>query len=339
MSSHPNLVIPAALLAVLAACAQTAPIRRADWIDGAPPSTATAAATERADASDPWLGESDLEAAELDGRIERVLMLAAQEEGAGAQASPGDEDQTGTDPRGFSTKFMPYFRYSKLKNGLKEHQMTAFGLVKFSDDVAFTYELPVGMNRDFSGVSGFEGGGPNTPNGLPDSGDVAGIGDANIRMFQKLGRGAGMDWMAGFQLTFPTGSEDALTSDKMQAGPMIVSVIDIPKLHSFFAMMHIYQNDIFGNGDRDDISMYIGRWFYMQPLTQPGPGAADGLYLLPEFQPIYDFENSEFSFWVGPEFGKIIGPGRVLYAKPGWGVDAEGGERDVTFELGFRWFF
>jgi len=65
----------------------------------------------------------------------------------------------------------------------------------------------------------------------------------------------------------------------------------------------------------------------------------DGIYLLPEFQPVYDFENDEFSFWAGPEFGKILSAGNVVYVKPGWGVDAEAGEREFTFEAGWRWFF
>ena len=233
---------------------------------------------------------------------------------------------------------MPFYRYTELENGLEEHQTTAFGLLKFSDAVAMTYEVPVAMSRDFTGIDAFEGGGT-TPNGLPDSGDETGIGDSNIRMFQKLGRLGGMDWMAGFQLTFPTATQDGLGSGKTQAGPLVVNVIDIPKMHAFFAMMHITQFDIFGDDNRDDIALYVGRWFYMQPLSKPGPGALDGIYLLPELQPVYDFENSEFSFWIGPELGKIIGEGKVLYAKPGWGIDAEGGERDKTFEIGFRWFF
>ena len=88
----------------------------------------------------------------------------------------------------------------------------------------------------------------------------------------------------------------------------------------------------------------------MQPLTPPSPvAAADpdvpdfgifaGLYLLPEIQPIYDFEQDEFSFWVGPELGKVVADGRIIYAKPGWGIDQERGDRQFTLEVGFRWFF
>ena len=52
------------------------------------------------------------------------------------------------------------------------------------------------------------------------------------------------------------------------------------------------------------------------------------------------FEDSHFSFWVGPEIWKLLAPGRILYVTPGFGVDpdARRGDRDWTFEVGFRWF-
>ena len=52
----------------------------------------------------------------------------------------------------------------------------------------------------------------------------------------------------------------------------------------------------------------------------PDLGAWAGLYLLPELQPVYDFENSEFSLWFAPEFGKVYEEGRIFYIKPGWDI-------------------
>ena len=90
----------------------------------------------------------------------------------------------------------------------------------------------------------------------------------------------------------------------------------------------------------------------MQPLS--APAFADnpedksfhifdlsGLYAMTEFQPVYDFKESEFSFWVGPEFGKIIREGNIVYAKPGFGIapDEQDGDRKWTFELGWLYFF
>jgi hypothetical protein len=89
----------------------------------------------------------------------------------------------------------------------------------------------------------------------------------------------------------------------------------------------------------------------MQPLSMPAhvkdPEDTDfhffdlaGLYLLTEFQPIYDFSESDFDFWVGPELGKIVRDGYIFYAKPGFGVGNcnHCGDRKFTFEAGFRYF-
>ena len=88
----------------------------------------------------------------------------------------------------------------------------------------------------------------------------------------------------------------------------------------------------------------------MQPLTMPAfmKNPEDkrfhifdtsGLYLMPEFQPVYDFENEQFNFWVGPEVGKILREGSIVYLKPGWGVlNGDDSEREFTFEFGFRYF-
>jgi hypothetical protein len=83
----------------------------------------------------------------------------------------------------------------------------------------------------------------------------------------------------------------------------------------------------------------------MQPLSMPGHVKYPvddswqvfnlaGLYLLTEFQPVYDFREDHFSFWVGPELGKILKDGVIAYAKPGIGVnpDEDEGDRKFTFE-------
>ena len=108
--------------------------------------------------------------------------------------------------------------------------------------------------------------------------------------------------------------------------------------------MNIYEVDIFKESGRGDINHYIGRWFVQLPINKKHK-----LYLLTEFQPVYDFENDDhFSFWFGPEFGKAFAPskgmfrnGGAVYVKPGLGVgpDEEFGDRDWTVEVGFRVFF
>jgi hypothetical protein len=118
----------------------------------------------------------------------------------------------------------------------------------------------------------------------------------------------------------------------------VAFVFDMP-LHGFFAALNLYFFDVYKKDSAPETSRYVGKWFYMQPLTKPGPWWG-GLFLLPEFQPIYDFKTSDFSAWIGVELGKMLAPGRILYIKPGWGIDnSEPTDRKSTFEVGFRWFF
>jgi hypothetical protein len=42
------------------------------------------------------------------------------------------EDSTGTDPRGFSSKFIPYYLYTELENGTKVNQFDLFGMYAFN---------------------------------------------------------------------------------------------------------------------------------------------------------------------------------------------------------------
>lgn len=269
-----------------------------------------------------------------------------------------NEGETGTDPRDFAPKFMPYYRYTELKNELEQRDTVLFGLHAFNAKFAMTYEIPLATKRDIgetdlrdpqTGVcSGVLSGGasPTLPNGLPAEGDCqeTGIGDMNLRfMYRTPWQALGADWLIGAQLDFPTASDDVLGSETFMVAPLIAPVWDLkfwPGPGAFAALMNFYFIDAYKESGRDDVSMYVGRWFFMLPLRAPGPGIFDGIYLLPEAQPIYDFEEDEFSFWIAPEIGKILAPGVIAYAKPGWGVnpDSNSGERDFTFEFGIRYF-
>jgi hypothetical protein len=77
----------------------------------------------------------------------------------------------------------------------------------------------------------------------------------------------------------------------------------------------------------------------MQPLSPPDPWYG-GQYVMPELQPIYDFETDDFSSWLEVEIGKMFAPGRIGYIKLGWGLgNSELVDCDFTFKMGFRWFF
>jgi hypothetical protein len=237
----------------------------------------------------------------------------------------------GTDPRDFAPKFMPYFRYTELENGVTENNMALFGLIAFNKSFAATYEFPIALEREAPN-GGL--GPPLNPN--DQIGEETGIGDLNIRfMYRNPSIALGpVEILPICELWFPTASEDVLGANLFQVAPGFAAVMDLGFWpHSFMALMNFYQFDVYGDDDAPDVSFYKGRWFFMFPFPTM-------TYLLPEMQPIYDFETDEFSFWIGPELGQIVGEGKVLYLKPGWGIDNDlGTDRDFTFEFGWRWFF
>jgi hypothetical protein len=144
--------------------------------------------------------------------------------------------------------------------------------------------------------------------------------------------------LLGTDFLLPTATDDALAGDAFLFAPIVAFVWDMP-FYGFVAMLNLYFFDVYKEDSAPKTSRYVGKWFYMQPLTKPGPWWG-GFFLLPEFQPIYDFETNDFSAWIGVELGKMLAPGRIAYIKPGWGIDnSEPTDRKSTIEIGFRWFF
>ena len=246
------------------------------------------------------------------------------------------EDATGTDPRVFSNKWMPYYRYTELDNGLIQQDLTAFGTVRFSDRVGMFYEVPLAQYRDFGGVPG-----------VPAGTDAIGIGDTDLKFlwrpeatefsYGEEGEKSA-SFLFGTDFILPTATDNALAGNALVAAPIVGAVFDMP-LHGFIASLNLYFFDVYKKDSAPDTSKYVGKWFYMQPLTRPGPWYG-GLFLLPEWQPIYDFETKKFSSWLGLEFGKMMAPGKIAYIKPGWGIrNSATTDRKVTLEVGFRWFF
>ncbi|MHC4363232.1 MAG: transporter family protein [Planctomycetota bacterium] len=272
------------------------------------------------------------------------------------------EVETGTDPRDFGDKFMPYYRYTELENNVKVNELTLFGLHAFSPRLAMTYEFPVFKDLDYGSVL------PNPPGGIggpfppgdgitppyddiSSSGSTTGYGDLILRWFARPedlewsyeGGKSSMSVMPTIEVTLPTASDDVLGGDTTILSPSLTFVFDIPGDPplglGFFAAMNFYDFDVDKGDTGQDYERYRGRYFWMQPLSKPGPELMDGLYVLTEFQPIYDFEADDFSLWVGPEVGKIVREGLVVYAKPGVGIDRDKTDRKFTFETGIRYFF
>lgn len=250
-----------------------------------------------------------------------------------AGISIAEEDKTGTDPRGFTSKFMPYYLHTELENDIEVDQLNLFGMYAFSPKIAMTYDLPVWKEVDARDVG---------PMGKKESG----IGDLGLRLFYKpdFAQFEKASHMVGFEVTLPTASdpEYVLGSDTWIFSPMYVFVHDIKIISpGFVALMNFYDFDIEKGSNGSDVSRFRGRWFLMQPLSKPGPGLLSGIYLLPELQPVYDWEKDDdkFSLWIAPELGKMM-PWGAIYLKPGIGIINEHeADRDWTCEVGMRYFF
>ena len=283
-----------------------------------------------------------------------VLFSGGNVHAQGESAKGPEGGQTGTDPRDFAPKFMPYYRYTELENGLENQTLTLFGLYAFTKKFAMTYEIPVAYKNDVTntalnngddtcGPGGSFPPGPGLPPipipGVQGNCQETGMGDMNLRFMASSDVGwLGGDWIFGVQVDLPTATQNFLGTEQVRLGPMFAYVKDIPAWPgpgAFFAAMNFYFWDVFGEDEVQHTSMYVGRWFVMLPLN-----AKHKIYMLPEFQPIYDFANSHFSFWVGPEFGKLLNKQNVVYLKPGWGADPDEllGDRKFTFEIGWRYF-
>ena len=293
------------------------------------------------------------------------------------------KDQSGNDPRDFTSKFMPYYRYTELENDVEVNELYMFGFFAFNTRFGMTYEIPVAREIDYSDVSAFKtataGGCPPSPGsgslppvgplpggggGLPFSklecdGNSVGLGDTILRFFLRpqswefsFGpkKDKGISWMPLLEFTVPTATEDVLGGDALIASPGFAVAFDAPFNKppfslGFLALMNFYDFDAWKENDVGDTSRYRGRWFWMQPLSKPTPEFAlfdtSGFYVMPELQPVYDFEEDHFSFWIAPELGKIAAPGHVFFIKPGFGIDgdADKGDREFTIEVGYRYFF
>jgi hypothetical protein len=297
-----------------------------------------------------------------------VLSLAPAQSSGGQEGGPPEGANTGNDPRDFTSKFMPYWRYIELENEMVISDLTLFGMWAMTSKFALTYEVPIARYYDITDTAlcaglpdepcsaPTPGGGispapPHLPNGLPAEGDgeETGLGDSILRLFWDGGYSVGGGaFLPGWQMTVPTATDPVLGNETLSMGPIFTFVWDIKKFPApgaFFAMMNIFEFDVYKDPSRGDVGYYFGRWFIQTPINKKHK-----LYILTEMQPMYNFEadDNEFTFWIGPEFGKAFAPGPgafrnggALYFKPGWELNGESGSsaRDWTFEIGMRVFF
>jgi hypothetical protein len=257
-----------------------------------------------------------------------------------SQTVPEDAEQggdggvkTGNKPSTFNYRINPYVRYNKLENGAEIMDYSVFLMmpVKWFGllEGAFVYEGPVVRDQDLTDI----GGGKDT-----------GYADPVIRapMIFKPFQTGKFNWIPVFiqEFTLPFGKEE-LTGDTLVMSPGGGFVIS-SNPRWFLAAIQFYDFDISKSSGAEDVNRIRMRYF-LQYMASP----KHRIYVMPEFQASFDFETDENSFWIAPEFGKVIRPiqgssaGFVVYAKPGFGIGNKSNsfEREWSMEVGVRWMW
>ncbi len=280
------------------------------------------------------------------------------------QKQQGGEEvaDNGTDPGSLGLKYMPYYRYTELDNGVIDSDaLTLFTMVPIpiTPFTALVFEWPVSKYRDYSAlftptgelIGDPEGAAPGLPGGVPLIEGVAGprllrqnvhgFGDFRIRLIQGVGKVQSLKtiFLAGGDIVMPWASDYTLSAGAYQLAPMFAHVTNFNPL-SFLAVLHFYFFDVAQGTWKDepfaqdaDIGFYLARIFFQKAWKS-------GYYFLPEAQVIYDTKVDEggFSLWIGPEVGAVLGNGPAItaYIKPGFGISPDPGERKWSVELGIR---
>ncbi len=313
--------------------------------------------------SDPLLGS-------MVAMSNAMVAASLQEDGKEAEAGgpPGGEvEDNGTNPGSLGFKFMPYYRYTKLNNGIKAIDnlalFTMLPLTKISPFTAVVLEWSVGKTMDFGALAedileGIES--PDIPCAPPTCGgslpapppealargfDISGYGDFRTRLLQGVKMfpgnkpGKSTVLMLGLDVMFPIASDPILGDETLYGAPLFAHIHNLSP-QTFFAFLHFYFFDWADksgahpvNADKD-IGFYMGRWFFQKAFN-------NGYYLLPELQVIYDNESDAgLSVMLLPEFGKSFklgDTGMTAYIKPGWAIDGpDEAERRYSIEFGVR---
>ncbi|MCZ6834760.1 MAG: hypothetical protein O7G85_03205, partial [Planctomycetota bacterium] len=100
--------------------------------------------------------------------VNNYMLAAMQDVDTSADIPEVNEpqgDNTGTDPRDFSNKFMPYYLYTKLENDLEVNQLNFFAMLAFTPRFAMTIDIAVAQKIDYSDLDAFKSGSGGIPGG------------------------------------------------------------------------------------------------------------------------------------------------------------------------------
>ncbi len=260
-----------------------------------------------------------------------------------APATPVKADEikssvkTGNDPRDFSHKITPYYRFDS-RNGVDQQTANLFFMIPFTFPgttipSAVTFESPLYTwnDNDFA---------PNAD----------GIADWTFRLIMK-------PFTTGFigntrashvfflEATVPSGAA-GVTGDQTILSPGYGPIISNSP-NWFFAPIFFYDTAINNDSMADDVDRLRARIFFQYAWP-------NGVYVLPELQLVYDFNRDEFTGNFLPEIGWVYDkppkledgyrpsarPGKAIYIKGGPGFsNSDPGDLDWRVEVGHRFLW
>ncbi len=258
-----------------------------------------------------------------------------------AEASAEDEVKsgvkTGNDPRDFSHKIIPYYRYDD-RDGVDQHNAYLFFMIPFTfpgTDVpsAVTFESPLYRWNEFDV-------GP----------DESGLADWTFRLIMKpfntpfIGN-TRASHIFFLEATVPSGAT-GVTGDQTILSPGYGPIISNSP-NWFFAPIFFYDFAINNDSAAPDVDRLRARIFFQYAWK-------NGVYVLPELQLVYDFNADEFTGNFLPEIGYVYDkppqladgyrpsapPGKAIYIKGGPGFSNDDpGDLDWRLEIGHRFLW
>ena len=171
----------------------------------------------------------------------------------------------------------------------------------------------------------------------PDGGTTTGLGDLDVFAAYLIDTGnPGISFGIGPELVFPTATDDALGSEKWQAGFANVLFNGTSKKFQYGYLL-TWRHSFAGNNDRETVNVGAFQPFAFYQLGK-------GLYLRSAPIWVYNFENNNYSVPLGLGLGKVFKKGKTVFnffVEPQYSVADRGAgqpEWQIYFALNMQFY-
>jgi len=225
----------------------------------------------------------------------------------------------GTDPTAINGYYQLNYGNSTFTNNLRLNTATAEARLPITPNLVLRVTMPY-VWADLNQPRGF------TTNGASD---------LLVRAGGRLYASPNVALFVGIDVTFPTGSNDRLSTGKYTLGPGVGVAVPLPRLRSLFLTTVQDFNSIGGDPSRRDIQ-------FMQVTSAINTILSERWWTLASMTYYVDWNNNQkTSMNLLGEVGHRFDNHWNVYAGPGVGVvgqDASFG-LDWTVQAGVRWMF